>query len=95
MKKTMGYLVGFLGVLIGIFGAGIISEVSAMGPKKSQQSSPPIPPSWSQILDSTNGDSTAGREGCDSDRFTCVFDDTAVLDNETGLVWEQSRLCRK
>ena len=48
------------------------------------------PPSWDKILDSTNGDPTAGRVGCDSDRFTCVMNDNAVRDNETGLVWERA-----
>ena len=44
---------------------------------------------WDKKLDSTNGDTTAGREGCDSDRFTCLFGDTVVRDNETGLVWDR------
>ncbi len=47
---------------------------------------------WDKILDSTNGDAN----GCNSDRFTCIFpsatqpDGAAVRDNETGLVWERS-----
>jgi hypothetical protein len=45
---------------------------------------------WDKELDSNNGDIAAGREGCDSDRFTCLFGDTAVRDNETGLVWDRS-----
>jgi hypothetical protein len=44
---------------------------------------------WDKKLDSTNGDTTGGREGCDSDRFTCLFGDTLVRDNETGLVWDR------
>jgi len=44
---------------------------------------------WDKKLDSTNGDTTPGRKGCDSDRFTCIFGDTAVRDNETGIVWER------
>ncbi len=46
----------------------------------------------SKRLDSTNGDSN----GCNSDRFTCIFPDTTypngavVRDNETDLVWERS-----
>ena len=43
---------------------------------------------WAQRLDSTNGSTVMGEEGCNSDRFTCIFDGAAVLDNETGLVWE-------
>ncbi len=46
---------------------------------------------WDKKLDSTNGEAN----GCNSDRFTCLWPDgdgqpTAVRDNETGLVWEQS-----
>jgi len=41
---------------------------------------------WDKKLDSTNGDAN----GCNSDRFTCIFGGTAVRDNETGLVWERS-----
>lgn len=40
---------------------------------------------WDKKLDSTNGDA----DGCNSDRFTCLFEDTVVRDNETGLVWER------
>jgi hypothetical protein len=47
---------------------------------------------WDKKLDSTNGDAN----GCNSERFTCLWpipefpDGTAVRDNETGLVWERS-----
>lgn len=41
---------------------------------------------WDKKLDATNGDVN----GCNSDRFTCLFEDTVVRDNETGLVWERS-----
>ncbi|MCA9470028.1 MAG: DUF1566 domain-containing protein [Nitrospira sp.] len=46
---------------------------------------------WDKQLDSTNGDAN----GCNSDRFTCIFPDVnhpdgaAVRDNETGLVWDR------
>jgi hypothetical protein len=37
---------------------------------------------WDKKLDATNG--------CNSDRFTCLWGDTAVRDNETGLVWDRA-----
>lgn len=51
-----------------------------------------VQPVWDQKLDSTNGSAVVGREGCDSDRFSCLWGDTVVRDNETGLVWERSPL---
>ncbi len=45
-----------------------------------------IAPSWHRSLPSNDGDVN----GCNSARFTCVFGDQAVLDNETGIVWQRS-----
>ena len=45
-----------------------------------------ITQNWDKKLDATNGDAN----GCNSDRFTCLFDDTVVRDNETGIVWDRS-----
>lgn len=51
---------------------------------------------WDKKLDSTNGSAEIGAEGCNSDRFKCIFPTTAfpageaVLDEHTGLVWDRS-----
>ncbi len=39
------------------------------------------PPEWARLLDAGGG--------CFSERFSCVLDGSAVLDRETGLVWER------
>jgi hypothetical protein len=56
-----------------------------------------IPAAWSKRLDSTNGSTNPLVFGCGSSRFECVFSGgvpvptpQAVLDKETGLVWQRS-----
>ena len=85
-------------VVIGLFSVvfflGGVTMVTPFGSKAEAAPKPKKDDSnhtlrWDRILDSTDGDDNPTM-GCNSERFKCIFGGDAVLDKETGLVWEQS-----
>ncbi len=64
--------------MTGIVSSGPLDPPGAPAP--TQKTLDEIPGSWSRALSATGG--------CASERFQCVLGNAAVLDRETGLVWE-------
>ena len=84
-----GWLVaGVLAIFVVAAMTGVVSggPLDPPGPPApTQKTLDQIPGSWSQVLAANDGP-----DSCHSSRFLCVMPgDVAVLDRETGLVWER------
>jgi len=76
--------IALIAVLAGVVDAGPLDPTGPPG--STMQTLDNIPGAWSRELPANNG--PAG--GCNSSRFLCVMNDEAVLDRETGLVWDRT-----
>ena len=83
------------GLLVAILAAGAGTALAGPtvppgSPGSTMKSLNEIPPSWHQALSATqDGDLFGIALPCDSKRFRCVLGDFAILDLETGLVWQR------
>jgi hypothetical protein len=73
-----------LSALAGVASGGSLDPPGA--PASTMQSLADIAPSWHQKLLANDGDGA----GCGSQRFACVLGSTAVLDRESGIVWQRT-----
>lgn len=81
MAAGIGALYG-VSALAGVASGGDLDPPAAPG--STMLGLDELPPSWHQSL------SAGGADPCNTLRFECVLGDAAVLDHETGLVWQRT-----
>lgn len=90
----MTYRIGRLPVLLAVWLAALGTPISVAAgnleppgpPAPSMKSLEEVQPTWSLKLDATDGEAN----GCNSTRFACIWNNAAVRDNETGIIWQRT-----
>jgi hypothetical protein len=86
MARNLGWAFGGAMALLAILALARAATAGPLDPPgpvgSTMRTLDELLPSWGKSLSATGG--------CTSERFTCVFGDTAVLDHETGLVWQRN-----
>jgi len=85
LAVTVGVLVLSVGLVLANYGGGVTPALAAASVKEDPHAG--LPQNWDQALPAND---PGGACPSNSSRFTCVMGNTAVRDNETGLVWEKS-----
>jgi uncharacterized protein DUF1566 len=93
--KSSGFILGAMMLLAMLAFASTVlaGDLNPPGaPAPTMKTLDEIPGSWHRILRADDGVTTSDQPDpkCNSSRFKCVLGGAAVLDKETGLVWEQS-----
>lgn len=91
-EKIAWTLAGVLGLFVVATMAGVI-EAGPLDPSgtpaPTMKTLDDVPGSWSRDLATNDGIQDGFDAGCNSSRFECIWNNEAVLDHETGLVWER------
>lgn len=85
MSRINLLILGIAAVLV-LAAIARLASAGSLDPPGPPAQSVDLPVSWSRAL------SSAGADPCNTPRFRCVLGGEAVLDNETGIVWQRTPL---